>query len=284
MFQSQKRISLIIPAYNEEEQLESCLNAIARLKPFPHEVIVVNNNSTDQTAAIARRYPFVKLINEPRQGVVNARSRGFDAASGEIIGRIDVDTRLPSDWTAQVERIFVNEAIDAVSGAVGYYDLPFYRLCMRADLLFRRWLAGRLGNRRFLYGANMAIRRSAWLAVRGDICPYGGLHEDFDLALHLQFNGLMVAFDESLVASVSARRFNSKIGQFWQYAKVSPRTYARHNLKNQANMYPVLIVVLMNFWLIKLIHKSYDPVAGRLSLRQLLKSNVSRVDPTANVV
>src|ERR1700740_396587 len=100
------KISVIIPVYNEATTLDACLTAIARLRPQPFEVIVVDNNSTDNSAAIARSYPFVTVISETRQGVVHARSRGFDAASGDIIGRIDADTLVDPDWTKQIESVF----------------------------------------------------------------------------------------------------------------------------------------------------------------------------------
>jgi glycosyltransferase involved in cell wall biosynthesis len=95
------RVSLVIPVYNEESHLRGCLDAIAAQTVQPLEVIVVDNNSNDGTAAIAAAYPFVTLITIARQGVVYARDAGFDAAKGEIIGRIDADTHIAPDWLAR---------------------------------------------------------------------------------------------------------------------------------------------------------------------------------------
>src|SRR5688572_27451257 len=88
-------VSIVIPAYNEEGQLALCLEAIARQTVKPVEVIVVDNNSTDGTVEVAGRYPFVTVLHEWRQGVVHARDCGFDAAKGDIIGRIDAETVMP---------------------------------------------------------------------------------------------------------------------------------------------------------------------------------------------
>jgi len=46
----------------------------------PDEIIIVNNNSTDKTVAIAEKYP-VKIVNEPEQGMIQARNRGFNEAN-----------------------------------------------------------------------------------------------------------------------------------------------------------------------------------------------------------
>src|SRR5260221_7568754 len=92
------RISIIIPAYNEEGHLPACLDAIAAQTLKPDEVIVVDNNSTDKTVEIAKKYPFVKLLNEKRQGLRYTRNTGLDAATGDVIGRIDTDSILSPKW------------------------------------------------------------------------------------------------------------------------------------------------------------------------------------------
>src|SRR5437868_5512986 len=115
-------VSIVIPVYNEADRLADCLEAIARQTVRPLEVIVVDNNSTDNTLEVAERYSFVTLLNEPKQGVVHARNTGFNAVTADIIGRIDADTILPADWVAQIEKIMLNKGISAVSGSPHYYD------------------------------------------------------------------------------------------------------------------------------------------------------------------
>ena len=99
------KISIVIPVYNEAEHLADCLNSIARQTTAPHEVIVVDNNSSDSSLAVALSFDFVSVITEPRQGVVHARNTGFNAAKGDLIGRIDADTVLPADWVAKALQI-----------------------------------------------------------------------------------------------------------------------------------------------------------------------------------
>lgn len=285
MKKSQVRVSLVIPVYNEESHLAFCLDSIAALTVKPYEVIVVDNNSADQTIAIARRYPFVRLIHEPRQGVVFARDAGFNAAQGEIIGRIDADTLLPRDWIATVQGIFAATEAAAISGKIHYYDQAFAGAGDKIDNFCRRHLAHVQARSRsvFLQGANLAMRRDAWIAVRDDMCHLDGIHEDFDLAIHLQQKGFRVDFDERLEAAISSRRIDSDIITFTRYLLVCPRTYAFHHRPSRTYLYLIGLLWLLMYLPAYVGYRAYDPALGKFTLERLLSSRVlhPRVDPSA---
>lgn len=285
MNSSDMKVSIVIPVYNEAQRLEACLQSIARQSVMPLEVIVVDNNSTDGSRSVAQLYPFVTLLREPRQGVVHARNRGFNAARGAIIGRIDADTILPSSWVAQVQQLFRrNASTAAVSGAPHYYDFALSQLADRIDYRLRGRLALKLGNTNFLWGANMAIRRSAWNLVKGSLCNRSDMHEDFDLAIHLQRSGLEVAYDSQLIAGVSSRRIDTRFRDYFHYSLVSPRTYAMHKLRSRYHMYPVLIVCWASYIPGRIIYRGYNPDTGSFSLNRLLLTTPARIDPTTNIV
>lgn len=276
-------ISIVIPCYNEEANLAACLESIALQTIKPVEVIVVDNGSTDASAAVAASFPFVTLLNEARQGVVYARNRGFDAASGDIVGRIDADTLLDTDWVERALQIFLGGSVDAVSGSVDYYDMTLPKVAGQIDLLFRRWLAKRLAKEQFLYGANMALRRTAWIKVRSQVCALAGIHEDFDLALHLQDAGHNVIFDERLHASVALRILDSGFVAFWRYCLISPATYAFHGKRLRIYMYPVIGTALGFYWFLILNHKLRNPRDGSVSFKNLIVDAGPRVNPATYV-
>lgn len=279
------KISIVIPVYNEAEGLGRCLEAVSRQTTKPHQVIVVDNNSTDNTAAIAEQYPFVTLITEPRQGVVHARTAGFDLASGDVIARIDGDSLLPNDWLDNVAAIFTDPKIDAVSGVALYYEIAGTNLINAGDLFFRRRLSKNLGQHMYLWGANMAMRRGAWTQVNASLCQKGDQHEDFDVAIHLQAMGRKVVFDERLKANVSSRRIDMNFVSFMRYVMKSPNTYKQHRINVKRQMYPIVAVCALVYLPGYLLYRGYDPLLDRFSFSQLLfaQSRVARVDPTANV-
>lgn len=278
-------ISLIIPVYNEAECLDACLKSISIQTVAPIEVIVIDNNSTDGSAAIAESYSFVTLLHERRQGVVHARNRGFNAARGDIIGRIDADTILPTSWVSLIKSFFErDETLAAVSGAPDYYDFAFARLADVIDYRLRYHLSKKLGEYNFLWGANMAVRRSAWNKVRSSLCSCSNIHEDFDLAIHLQEKGLRVDYEQELVAGVSSRRIDTDFNSFFRYSLVAPRTYKYHNLRNRYHMYPVLLICWTTYVPARVIYRGYDPEKGSFSLNRLFMTTTPRIDPTTNIV
>lgn len=276
------KISIVIPAYNEESHIGACLEAISKLELKPFEVIVVDNMSTDKTAEIARSFAFARVIRETKQGLVYARDCGFNAARGDIIGRIDGDTLLPSDWTLKIEEIFRDDGVDAVSGGIHFYDIGLPHIIDSVDAYWRAWAARKMAARKrtFLLGSNMAIRRSAWLAVRNRVCHKKGIHEDLDLSLHLSWIDLRVIFDPHLMANVSIRRIDCNFFSVVHYCFESPKTYIKHKAREHWYAYPIIAIVLVDYGFLWMLFRAFDEQTQKLNLKTLLTSHsASRVNP-----
>jgi glycosyltransferase involved in cell wall biosynthesis len=281
------RVSLVIPAYNEESHLAGCLEAIAAQSVQPFEVIVVDNNSTDQTVAIARRYPFVKVLHEKRQGVVFARDTGFNAARGDIIGRTDGDSILAPDWVMQVQRTFANSSVEGASGIVSYRDIGLQQTFGAIDSLVRHYLAKRLSviDELFLYGVNMAVRREAWQSVRSNVCHERHLHEDLDLAIHMAKRRQRIVFAPTMQASISPRQASASPREFSKYVWSNPRVYAEHGMVAQRYMYPIALFVMSLYLPIKLLYRGYNPDTQRFSItRALTFTPPERVSPVSDLL
>jgi glycosyltransferase involved in cell wall biosynthesis len=228
-----KSISIVIPAYNEGRYLAACLDAIAAQTEAPDQVIVVDNNSTDNTAEIARSYPFVTLVTAKKQGVVHARNAGFDANICDIIGRIDSDTRLPADWVAQVKKFYEGQAHEssALTGGVICYNLRFPRLgaFIQDQLVFRlnRFLLGHY----ILFGSNQAMPAALWQEVRQDVCTRTDIHEDLDLSIHLHRKGYPITYLAWFRVHVKMRRVRSDRKALWDNLHWWPRTLKVHGNK-----------------------------------------------------
>jgi glycosyltransferase involved in cell wall biosynthesis len=77
------KVSVIVCAHNEARYLPACLHSILAQSRIPDEVLVINNASTDETSLVASRIPGVRVVDEPRKGLVVARETARRCATGD---------------------------------------------------------------------------------------------------------------------------------------------------------------------------------------------------------
>ena len=166
-------VSIVIPAYNEESVIRQCLTAAIYQSSPAHEIIVV---STDRTAEIVRSMqleypesPIHLVAQHDAQGLIPTRNAGLHYGSGEVLGRIDADSVLEPEWVEQVQNAFLDPTVQAATGPVLYYDMPLRRWGQKADDRMRQLML-RLARHEyhFLFGSNMALRKSAWEIIRSE--------------------------------------------------------------------------------------------------------------------
>lgn len=122
-------ISVIVCTFNRVDLLADVLLTLCEqeIDTSEYEIIVVDNNSTDNTERFIRKFSELHknlhYIFEPQQGLSCARNRGFGEARGEYVGYTDDDCRVPEDWLKLAKRI-IYEVSPAVFGGPFY---PFYK-------------------------------------------------------------------------------------------------------------------------------------------------------------
>ena len=211
---SEVLVSFVVPAFNEEALIASCLHAIVAEiahNGCPAEIIVVNNNSTDRTREIATSIAGVTVIDEPMRGLVPARRAGCLAASGRLIANIDADTMVPERWLDTVIAEFARApGLVALSGPFIHYDVSrtvravvaiFYRLAFTTYLLVR--FVFRAGS--MMQGGNFVVLKTALDDADAFNPDFSFFGEDTELARRLSKVGA-VKFSFALPAFSSGRR------------------------------------------------------------------------------
>jgi len=160
----EKLISIVIPAYNEEKNIQKCLQSIKKqdyqgLK----EIIVVDNNSFDKTAELAQQEG-ARVVFESQAGVIYAREAGTKAAQGQIIIQTDADTTFPSDWLSRIMTTFSkDEEVVAVIGSFKFFDGPWWGKAFSGLLFGVTNLVYKISGRLiYIPGSNTAFKKQAW--------------------------------------------------------------------------------------------------------------------------
>lgn len=207
----QFKISLVIPAHNEEKYIGACLeHALKNSNGKFHEIIVIDNVSTDKTKEIASKFPGVRVVYEKEKGLTKARQRGFVEATGDILAYIDADTRMPEGWYGSLEDHFLRyPELVCFSGPYFYHDIP--KLHQRMIKFY--WYALAVPTYLFVgymtVGGNFAIKKETLEKMGGfdtSIAFYG---EDSDISRRANQFG-KVKFSPNFIMPSSGRRIEGE--------------------------------------------------------------------------
>ena len=279
-----QNVSVIIPCYNEADSIGRCLEALANQSVKPLEIIIVDNNCTDNTVELAKTFARVKIIKETKQGIIAARDAGMATARGNILARIDADTFVAPDWIAQIQNLFVDDDIQAITGTGFFYDLPLKRISRGARNVVAIGLNRLILGHDMLWGSNMAIRRQAWRVIDRELCRQPNIMEDLDMAMHVaaNFGPSALRYDNQMRADISARRATTGLVKNFLYLKMWPATLRNHHTWRPHLLWPAVgFLAFAAFPVIKYSNRFYDVGRQRMvfSRAQWRKRQYDRPNP-----
>ncbi len=198
-------ISVVIPTFNEEENIAQCLVSLCHqtVPRNEYEIIVVDGGSKDATCEIAKKYAD-SVFTQKSKKVGGARNDGVMAAKGDIVATTDADCILPPDWIYRVKKNFEDPAVVQCYGPV----YPIEEGWGNRVSLFLANTFARIGyySRTFYYtlGCNTAFRKDAFIRAGMYRCIDAG--DDLEIAMRLKDEG-KIWFDGSLRVGFSMRRY-----------------------------------------------------------------------------
>jgi GT2 family glycosyltransferase len=213
----QPPVTVVVPAYNEEAGIAGTIRSILA-STHPVHVIVVDDGSTDRTAAVVHGLgrPEVELIRQPNSGKATALTNGVAAARTDLVVLVDGDTVFEPTTVAELIRPFSDPDVGAVAGnakvgnrrtLLGQWQHIEYVIGSNLD----RRMFDALGCMPTVPGAVGAFRRNAIMDLGG--VPAETLAEDTDLTMELLRAGWRVVYAENARAWTEAP---ATLGQLWK--------------------------------------------------------------------
>ncbi len=194
------RISIVVPVYNGGEEFKLCLQSIGALNPSPHEVIVVDDGSTDGSAELAQDFGADVIQIQGPSGPARARNRGASKATGEVLYFVDADVTVPAGALAHLSQRFSNDPeLAAIIGS--YDDSPaapgFFAQYKNLIHHYTHQIARPEGST--FWGACGAINRKVFEEMQGFDESYGRpCIEDIELGYRLRAAGYRILLDRDL--------------------------------------------------------------------------------------
>ena len=198
-------ISVVVPAYNEEENITACLGSLNHqtLPRTEYEIIVVDGNSKDRTRELAAPLADLVVIQTSAK-VGGARNDGALKARGEILATTDADCVLPPDWLERIRDDFARYHPVQLYGTVYPRERGLsYRISLALANTFSR-IGYHTGILYYTLGCNTAFDREAF--IRAGMYRFIDAGDDLEIALRMKRFG-KVLFDPKLRVGFSMRRY-----------------------------------------------------------------------------
>jgi len=188
-------ISVIIPVYNSSKTLEKCLKSIFNSNFKDYEVIIVDDQSKDNSIEIAKKFDVIIIRNNTNSGPGIARNNGAKIAKGDILAFVDSDCVVPKDWLKKIYDYFKkNKDVVAVTGPYsGSIKKKFLCLFQHYDILYFQRNSPKFLNS--CTSSNLACRKNAFIKVNG--FPNIKVNEDMEFASKLSKIGKIFWFKDN---------------------------------------------------------------------------------------
>jgi glycosyltransferase involved in cell wall biosynthesis len=203
-------VSVIVCSYNGAKTLAACLGSLGKLNYPDYEIILVDDGSTDNTAAIAEQFPHVRYIHQTNHGLSYARNVGARAAKGDVLAYTDSDCMADADWLYYLVGTLLSENFAGVGGPnVSPPAQNWIQACVAgapggpSHVLLTDTVAEHIP------GCNMAFYRWAFESAGGFDVEYRKAGDDVDFCWRLQQAGYVIGFSPTAIVW-HYRRFTLK--------------------------------------------------------------------------
>ncbi|MEW5894789.1 MAG: glycosyltransferase family A protein [Candidatus Omnitrophota bacterium] len=214
-----KKVSLYIPCYNAESHLEKSLRSVFEQTYPIHEILIINDASTDNSVAICQKYPVKIISHHENLGLSAARNTALENCATEFIASVDADVILKKDWLETIMRNFTDERICGVGGQLIESCINNVADQWRNQHMRQWWGEKLLLNPDFIFGHSNVFHKERLLEAGGYNPLFRTNGEDFDVCRKLKQKGYSLVYDPSAIAfHLKTDTIRSILISAWRYS------------------------------------------------------------------
>ena len=212
------RVSLYIPCYNAGKFLDESLEGALRQTYPIDEIIVVDDGSTDDTAAKALKHNVRIISHDGNKGLGAARNTALANINSEFVASLDADCVPSPDWLERLMKNFTNERIAGVGGKLVERNTSSLADRWRAVYMRQHWGDSWNGIPRFLFGSNNVFRKDALLKAGMYNTAHREGGEDYDISLRLKAKGYSLIYEPAARAEhIRTDTLRSVLRTHWRW-------------------------------------------------------------------
>ncbi len=246
-----EKISIYIPVFNAEKTIEQSIHSIKEQSINVNEIIIIDDNSNDNTKEIIKKFSDIKIItNKSNMGLGYSRNLGMKESKNNIVGAIDADVVLDKYWLETLlKNLGKNNIVMCGGKMIERIDSRFNS--WRAKYYSQNWGDNNLENPPFLYGCNTIQLKSAWLKVNGydEKLKTNGEDINFTNKIREQQNYKLLYSAQALCHHLQDDNLNSLSKRVWRY-----HSYGYKIKEPSLYRFIKLTIKQLKFFIIRLIN------------------------------
>lgn len=223
---------MIVPVYNDEKYLEKCLESIFKSNYSDFEVIVVNDNSTDNSLNVAKRFPCRIIDLKTNKGVANARNVGAEAAEGDILLFFDSDVVLEEDTLLNFAKAHENPDIKIYQCQIHYCSLTPGFASQVIALHHNYLLSKMVPDTSYIQSFAFSIDKAVFFKIGGfntDFKSAGG--EEFEIGEIILLHNYKMLLDQSFYVHHHFPDFKTRFKKLFKRSYIYGKIVLRRNFK-----------------------------------------------------
>ena len=217
---NKEKVSIYIPAYNAEKTIKDCINSVINQSEKFDEIIVIDDNSIDNTLKILKEFKNIKIIeNKRNMGLGYNRNLGIKASSNSIVASIDADVVLNTKWLEIMIKNMSRYENTMFGGKMTEKLIENKFNAWRAKYYSQNWGDKNLENPPFLYGCNTIQPKSIWINLNGynEELRTNGEDLDYSNKINLSKRFKIYYSAEALCEHLQNDDLNTLAKRVWRY-------------------------------------------------------------------